>query len=214
MHVIFNWIKWIRQSALIAKWSAATLTMIWEWAKKFYKDFLESPGVKKLLSKDFSIESSIKCQCVWKTNVEAASYLSKKWVFIVWDAWTTRTYKDWIWAAYKMAKVMARTVVRNWIWAEVIDRCYLSYQRKVNNDNMIWKWLFIASNILRTIPFYKKLLLYIILREHWKWPDNKGLLNWVFSDLLWWKNTHFGIIKKLFRIPAKKKQHIIKALRW
>lgn len=219
MHVFL--LDWkIRQSALIPKWDDyATLVIVWDINREELFAYINQPTIKRMLPEQFEPnENFIHCDCRSETVIWTTRFLNKSAKFIpIWDAWVSRLYKDWISSALLQAKNAARSVLEQWEW----ENFCLSYLGQVykeqSADNLIWSWIFTATNKLRRMKIFREYIIKFLKLESML-PDEQQIVTKILFELLSWQKKYSAIIKQfpklLYHIPHLMERLIIESSKW
>jgi hypothetical protein len=126
--------------------------------------FLNHPSVKGTLPPDFPLEH-FTCGCGPRINVQGSAQPFGDRIVFIGDCGVSRLYKDGIGAAYRSAKVAARTAIFQGISAKDFERYYLPFCRKMENDNRIGRLLFMIIGQIKKMQFVRWAVLHMVSRE-------------------------------------------------
>ena len=142
--------------------------------------FLNHPSVKSTLPPDFPLEH-FTCGCGPRINVQGSAQPFGDRIVFIGDCGVSRLYKDGIGAAYRSAKVAARTAIFQGISAKDFERYYLPFCRKMENDNRIGRLLFMIIGQIKKIQFVRWAVLHMVSREQ----EGKASVESGMSMVMW-----------------------------
>jgi len=167
--------------ALIPKGDYVTLSLLGDNVDdEMVQAFLNAPAVKRCLPPDFAAER-FACSCAPRINVQGSTQPFGNRIVFIGDSGVTRLYKDGIGAAYRAAKVAARTAIFEGIAADDFRRHYLPFCQTTRMDNSIGKLIF---TIVRQFQ-RSRLLRHAILRMVATEQQGKASAVSGMSKVLW-----------------------------
>jgi flavin-dependent dehydrogenase len=126
--------------------------------------FLNHPSVKELLPPGFLAEH-FACWCGPRINVMGSKQPFGDRIVFIGDSGVSRLYKDGIGAAYRTAKVAARTAIFQGVSAKDFRRYYLPFCRKMETDNRIGQLLFMIVGQITKIQAVRRAHLRMVSDE-------------------------------------------------
>ena len=182
MHVFLLNIPRLEFAAIIPKGDYASVCLLGEEIdSKLVGDFLNSPEVKGCMPEGWSPEPR-SCQCSPKISIQGAVHPYGDRLVFVGDSGVTRLYKDGIGAAYRTAKACATTAVFEGVSAEAFERHYWPICNAIQRDNAIGKVTFLATRVFQRLPFARRALLNMTVKEQ-ESPDRTKDMSQVLWDL-------------------------------
>jgi hypothetical protein len=100
------------------------------------------------------------------------------------DCGVSRLYKDGIGAAYRTAKIAARTAVFQGISADDFEKHYLPFLHKIEYDNLIGKSLFKCVSQINKTQFIGRAVLRMVSNEQQMQAKNEHSLSTLIWDML------------------------------
>jgi len=165
MHVFLLNMPRLEFAALIPKGDYVTMCLLGEEIdRELVQSFLDTPEVRRCFPPDWRLPQSF-CHCSPRMNVQGASRPFADRMVFIGDCGVTRLYKDGIGAAYRVAKVTARTVVFEGISAEDFRRHYGPACRAINIDNTIGKGVFAITRQIQKRRFTRRAVLRMVSDE-------------------------------------------------
>ena len=193
MHVFLLNIPRLEFAAIIPKGDYASVCLLGESIDSdLVGAFLDSPQVKGCMPDGWSPEPR-SCQCSPKISVVGAIRPFGDRLVFVGDSGVTRLYKDGIGAAYKTAKACATTAVFEGVSAEDFERHYWPTCRSILQDNAIGKLTFLATRVFQKLPFTRRALLSMTVKEQRDPKRSKDM-----SQVLWDLFTGSAAYKEIF----------------
>lgn len=172
LHFLLSDTVWISYSWVVPKGSHnATLWIVWPEVKK---------KARGILSENPLFEgANVICSCWVPINVWATRYKPRWNIVILWDAMATKRYKWWIETAYRVAKFVAETLVRNWAGKSAVLKI-TRYLQTIEADNLFGKLSFFSVLHLASKSSLVRSLIYTFLKlesEHWSFctPFNESI---------------------------------------
>jgi len=193
MHVFLLNIPRLEFAAIIPKGDYASVCLLGESIDSdLVGAFLDSPQVKGCMPDGWSPEPR-SCQCSPKISVAGAIRPFDDRLVFVGDSGVTRLYKDGIGAAYKTAKACATTAVFEGVSAADFEKYYWPTCRSILQDNAIGKLTFLATRVFQKLPFTRRALLSMTVKEQQSPKRNKDM-----SQVLWDLFTGSAAYKEIF----------------
>jgi flavin-dependent dehydrogenase len=164
MHVFLPDIREVEFAAIVPKGDYATLCMLGDGIDKdVVHRFMETPWIRACLPA--GVSESASCQCGPRLNVGAGGPLFGDRLVFIGDCGVTRLYKDGLGAAYRTAKAAASTAVFEGVSEEAFRRHYLPACRRIEGDNRIGRFVFMATDLLQRLRFARRAVLEMTRRE-------------------------------------------------
>ena len=165
--------------------------------------FLNHPSVKSLLPPNFPMEH-FTCWCGPRINVMGSSQPFGDRIVFIGDCGVSRLYKDGIGAAYRTAKVAARTAIFQGVSANDFKLYYLPLCQKIENDNRIGRLLFTIIGQINKMQFVRHAVLRMVSSEQ----DGKASVESGLSMVIWdmltggapYKDVFLRTLKPVFLI--------------
>jgi len=145
--------------------------------------FLNDPTVKRIFPPDFS-PANIACYCSPRINVMGSPQPFGDRIVFVGDSGVSRLYKDGIGAAYRSAKIAARTAVFQGISADDFKRQYMKFCRKMEFDNRIGKFLFRVIGQIQKTRIARQAVLSMVSDEQQGKADARRGMSMHMWDML------------------------------
>jgi flavin-dependent dehydrogenase len=145
--------------------------------------FLNDPIVKSTLPPDFS-SARFTCNCSPRINFVGGEHPFGNRIVFVGDCGVSRLYKDGIGAAYRTAKIAARTAVFQGISADDFEKHYLPFLHKIEYDNLIGKSLFKCVSQINKTQFIGRAVLRMVSNEQQMQAKNEHSLSTLIWDML------------------------------
>jgi flavin-dependent dehydrogenase len=180
MHVFLLDIPSLEFAAIIPKGDYVTVCMLGEGIDtNLVNKFLNTPEVKDCFPANWHPEGR-SCCCSPRISVSAAKQpYGNRFIFIG-DCGVTRLYKDGIGAAYRTAKAAATTAVLQGISEEDFAGYYGPACRRIENDNMIGRFVFFVTRQIQKRRFTRRALLRMTANEQIADPQER-----LMSMVLW-----------------------------
>ena len=147
------------------------------------QSFLNDPAVKRILPPEFS-PLDINCHCSPRINVKGSPQPFGDRIVFIGDSGISRLYKDGIGAAYRSAKVAARTAVFEGISAADFKMQYMAFCKKMEFDNRIGKLLFKIIGLFQKTRFAKQAILHMVSEEQQEKVDAGRGMSMLMWDML------------------------------
>jgi flavin-dependent dehydrogenase len=165
MHVFLLDIPRLEFAAIVPKGDYVTVILLGqEIDNVLVNEFLNTPEVKACFPADWRPEGK-SCNCSPRINVSGAKQpYGDRFVFIG-DCGVTRLYKDGIGAAYRAAKAAATAAVLQGISKEDFAGHYEPACRRIENDNMIGRFVFFVTRQIQRWQFTRRALLLMTAHE-------------------------------------------------
>lgn len=145
--------------------------------------FLNHSSVKELLPPGFPVEH-FACWCGPRINVMGSKQPFGDRIVFIGDSGVSRLYKDGIGAAYRTAKVAARTAIFQGITAKDFKRYYLPFCRKMETDNRIGQLLFMIVGQITKIQFVRRAHLRMVSDEQKGQANIESGMSMIMWDML------------------------------
>ena len=145
--------------------------------------FLNNPSVRRILPPDFS-PANIACYCSPRINVMGSPQPFGDRIVFVGDSGVSRLYKDGIGAAYRSAKIAARTAIFQGISADDFKRHYMKFCRKMELDNRIGKFLFRVIGQIQKTRIARQAVLRMVSDEQQGKADARRGMSMHMWDML------------------------------
>lgn len=180
MHVFLLDIPRLEFAAIIPKGDYVTVCLLGEDVdKKLVDEFMNTPEVKACFPAGWSPDAR-SCLCSPRVNTGGARHpYGDRFVFIG-DCGVTRLYKDGIGAAYRTAKAAATTAVLQGISAADFAEHYDPACHRIENDNLIGKFVFFVTRQIQRRRFTRRAVLRMTANEQTADPTQRQL-----STVLW-----------------------------
>jgi flavin-dependent dehydrogenase len=180
MHVFLLDIPRLEFAAVIPKGDYVTVCLLGEDVdQKLVNKFLNTREVKGCFPPGWHPEGK-SCCCSPRISVAGAKHpYGDRFVFIG-DCGVTRLYKDGIGAAYRTAKAAATTAVLQGISAESFAEHYHPACRRIENDNLIGKFVFFVTGQIQRRRFTRRAVLRMTETEQTADPAKRQM-----SMVLW-----------------------------
>lgn len=180
MHVFLLDIPRLEFAAIIPKGDYVTVCLLGEEIDKdLVQAFLDSPEVKECFPPGWNPDAR-SCFCSPRISVAGARHpYGDRFVFIG-DCGVTRLYKDGIGAAYRTAKAAATTAVLQGISAQSFADHYYPACRRIENDNLIGKFIFFVTRQIQRRRFTRRAVLRMTAHEQQSDPSQRQM-----SMVLW-----------------------------
>jgi len=179
MHVFLLDLPRLEFAALIPKGDFVTLCLLGEEVDdQLIEAFISRPEVRHCF-RSGQVPAPA-CHCFPSLNVRPAVPCFDDRVVMIGDSGVTRLYKDGIGSAYRTAKAAARTAVFHGISAQDFRAHFLPTLRRIDRDNDIGRLIFKLSRQMQRMPFSRRALLRMTIREQQKRNGAKHL-----SQVLW-----------------------------
>ena len=180
MHVFLLDIPRLEFAAIIPKGDYVTVCMLGkEIDNDLVNEFMNTPEVKACLPAGWSPDSR-SCFCSPRISVSGAKQpYGDRFVFIG-DCGVTRLYKDGIGAAYRTAKAAATTAVLQGISTEDFATHYEPACRRIENDNLIGRFVFFVTRQIQSQQFSRRAVLRMTAKEQLEESSERPL-----SMVLW-----------------------------
>ena len=180
MHVFLLDIPRLEFAAIIPKGDYVTVCLLGEDVdQELVNEFLNTPEVKACFPPGWSPEGK-SCCCSPRINVTGARHpYGDRFVFVG-DCGVTRLYKDGIGAAYRTAKAAATTAVLQGISAESFAEHYYPACRRIENDNLIGRFVFFVTGQIQRRRFTRRAVLRMTEHEQTADPRTRQM-----SMVLW-----------------------------
>ena len=180
MHVFLLDIPRLEFAAIIPKGDYVTVCLLGEDVdKKLVDEFMNTPEVKACFPAGWSPDAR-SCLCSPRISTAGARHpYGDRFVFIG-DCGVTRLYKDGIGAAYRTAKAAAMTAVLQGISAEDFAEHYDPACHRIENDNLIGKFVFFVTRQIQRRRFTRRAVLRMTANEQTADPTKRQL-----STVLW-----------------------------
>lgn len=143
------------------------------------QEVLGSPEVRSCFPPDWTFEKR-SCQCSPRISVGGATEPFADRIVFIGDCAVTRLYKDGIGAAYRTAKVAARTAVFEGISADAFRRNYEPALDQVRKDNRIGKFTFGVTRLIQKHRFARRAVVWMTRAEQGKDGPRRRM-----SGVLW-----------------------------
>lgn len=193
MHVFLLNIPRLEFAAIIPKGDYASVCLLGESIdSELVEAFLNSEEVKSCMPDGWS-PAPRSCQCAPKINIESAIRPYGDRLVFVGDCGVTRLYKDGIGAAYRTAKACATTAVFEGVSAGDFEQHYWPLCRSIQKDNAIGKLTFSASRVFQKLPFARRALLNMTMKEQTDQGRRKDM-----SQVLWDLFTGSASYREIF----------------
>ncbi len=180
MHVFLLDIPRLEFAAIIPKGDYVTVCLLGEDIdNELVSEFLSTPEVKACFPAGWSPEGK-SCCCSPRISVAGAKHpFGDRYVFVG-DCGVTRLFKDGIGAAYRTAKAAATTAVLQGISAESFAEHYYPACRRIENDNLIGKFVFFVTSQIQRRRFTRRAVLRMTENEQMADPGTRQM-----SMVLW-----------------------------
>lgn len=180
MHVFLLDIPRLEFAAIIPKGDYVTVCMLGQDVDQaLVQEFLETAEVKACFPDGWRPESR-SCCCSPRINTAGAVHPYGDRVVFVGDCGITRLYKDGIGAAYRTGKAAATTAVLQGISAESFAEHYYPACRRIENDNLIGRFVFFVTRQIQKRRFTRHAVLNMTASEQNEDPPSRQL-----SMVLW-----------------------------
>ena len=180
MHVFLLDIPSLEFAAVIPKGDYVTVCLLGEKIdKNLVNEFMNTPEVQACFPKDWSPESR-SCNCSPRISSAGAKHPYADRLVFIGDCGVTRLYKDGIGAAYRTAKAAATTAVLQGISSQDFADHYQSACRRIENDNLIGRFVFFVTRQIQRRRFTRRAVLRMATKEQLGDPSEQRL-----SMVLW-----------------------------
>nr|NQU93227.1 hypothetical protein [Bacteroidota bacterium] len=194
MHVFLLNLPHIKFGALIPKGQYVTLVLLGsDINKKVVSGFLASRQVRDCFPQGTDIENQMACQCYPSINVQGAKSTFDDRVIIIGDTSSSKLYKNGIGAAYITAKAAAKTAIFNGISGREFKKYYQPVCNKLDMDNGVGKFIFLATGIIQKSVALKRGMLSMVISEQKKAAHQRRM-----SSVLWDTFTGSASYKDIF----------------
>lgn len=181
MHVFLLNLPNIKFGALIPKVNYVTLVLLGsDITKEIAGNFINSEPVKKCFPANIDLISTIPCQCYPLINIKGAKSAYSDRVVLIGDSSTSKLYKNGIGAAYITAKAAANTAIFKGIAERDFKKHFLPTCNKLERDNNIGKFIFMATTIIQKTAVLKRSMLNVVVNEQQKERHSRKM-----SSILW-----------------------------
>lgn len=182
MHVFLLNIPNVTFGALIPKEKHVTLVLLGnDIDKNVVADFINAEEVKGCFPNGFNIHKIAICKCYPYINVKAAKNAFADRVVLIGDSASSKLYKNGIGAAYITGRAAAKTAIFEGISANNFKTSYNPICSDLDKDNLVGKFIFLATKIIQKSKILKKGLLHLVIREQEK-EANQRLMSAVLWD--------------------------------
>ena len=213
MHVFLLDIPRLEFAAIIPKGDYVTVCMLGEEVdNELVNAFLNSPEVRACFPDDWQPEGK-SCCCSPRISVSGARQpYGDRFVFIG-DCGVTRLYKDGIGAAYRTAKAAATTAVLQGISAADFAEHYHPACRRIENDNLIGRFVFFVTRQIQRRRFTRRAVLRMTANEQ-KGGSSERELSMVLWDTFTGSAPYREILLRTFgpRFIARLSGNIVLSL--
>ena len=218
MHVFLLNLPNITFGALIPKNDYVTLVLLGKNIdKKIVENFIRSKQIKDCFPKDIDLAEVAPCKCYPFINIKGAKRPFDDNIVLIGDSSSSKLYKNGIGAAYITGRAAAKTAIFEGISQASFLKSYKPECNGLDKDNLIGKFIFLATRIIQRSSVLKKAVLNSVLREQGESDTNRlmssalwdtftgsasyrNILSRFFHPLLLW-----NLIRGIFSKPLKKK---------
>ena len=180
MHVFLLDIPRLEFAAIIPKGDYVTVCLLGKDVdRELVDEFLNTPEVKACFPAGWNLENR-SCCCSPRISVAGARHpYGDRFVFVG-DCGVTRLYKDGIGAAYRTSKAAATTAVLQGISADDFAEHYHPACRRIENDNLIGRFVFFVTSQIQRQRFTRRAVLRMTENE-----QTSDALDRQLSTVLW-----------------------------
>ena len=183
MHAFLLNIPRLDFGALIPKGDYVTLILLGENVdENLVRAFVNNPAVKRCLPSDFPTEQ-FACSCAPRINVQGSAQPFGDRLVFIGDSGATRLYKDGIGAAYRAAKIAARTVIFEGVSEKDFRRHYLPFCQTMRRDNSIGKLIFAIVRQIKKIRWTREAVLRMVAAEQQGKANTASGMSMVLWDM-------------------------------
>lgn len=201
LHIFLLNIPRLEFAAIVPKGEYATVCLIGEEIdKSLVQSFLNASEVKGCFPPKWHTPKKF-CHCSPRINIKSASQPFNDRVLFIGDCGTTRYYKDGIGAAYRTAKVAAKTVVFKGISTGDFRRHFWPACRDIDNDNKFGKIIFATAHQIQKMLSTRRGILRMIRGEQQKKVSSRrmSLVLWdTFTGSAPYRNIFLSILHPFF----------------
>jgi flavin-dependent dehydrogenase len=179
-HVFLLNIPRLEFAAIIPKGDYATVCLLGdEIDNDLIQAFLNAPEVKEMMPTEWQGEK-MSCQCSPRMNIGSATQPYADRLLVIGDSGVTRLYKDGMGAAYRIAKAAASTAVIQGVSAEDFRRFFWPACKRIVNDNLMGKIVFLVSRQIQNKRFAQRALVKMVGDEQRQTTGRKTM-----STVMW-----------------------------
>ena len=183
MHVFLLNLPRLEFAAIIPKGEYVTMCLLGDDIDNALGDeFAATPEVRAVMPEGWDPQEK-SCQCLPHINVHGVEKPYADRVVFIGDSGVTRLYKDGIGAAYRTAKVAARTVIFEGVSERAFHDHFLPVCRSIGSDNRIGRYAFVLTRVAQKMRILRRAILAITRgeQEHGRRPRLSGILWDIFS---------------------------------
>ncbi len=201
MHVFLLNLPRLEFAMLVPKGDYVTLAMLGhDIDNDLVKAFVHSPTFADLMPPELQLDAP-PCQCQPRMTVDGATQPFGDRIVFIGDCGVTRLYKDGIGAAYRAAKAAATTAIFEGIAKADFQRYYLPACRRMENDNLIGKFIFFVTSILQQWAFARRAMVRMTAYEQKKSerPKRMSMVMWdMFTGSASYREIFLRMLHPLF----------------
>jgi flavin-dependent dehydrogenase len=206
MHVFLLNLPRLEFAALIPKGDYVSVCMLGEEIDDdLVQRFLADPSVRSCFPEGWEFDAR-SCQCSPRIATAGATHPCADRIVFVGDCAETRLYKDGIGAAYRTAKLAARTAVFEGIGKADFESHYLPLLDEIRRDNRFGEFTFRVTRVFQHLRFARRGLIRMVAHEQQRAGERRRM-----SAVLWdmftgsasytsvfWRTLHPAFLVQLF----------------
>jgi len=165
MHVFLLDLPGLEFAALVPKGDYVSVCLLGEEINdELIATFLSNESVRGCFPPDWKFEAR-SCQCSPRIAISGASHPYADRIVFVGDCAETRLYKDGIGAAYRTAKLAARTAVFEGISAAAFAEHYAPLLTEIRRDNRVGAFTFALTRVVQRLTFARRAIVRMVMCE-------------------------------------------------
>ena len=165
MHVFLLDLPGLEFAALVPKGEYVSVCLLGdEINDELVNAFLSNESVRGCFPSDWNFEAR-SCQCSPRIAIGGAAHPYADRIVFVGDCAETRLYKDGIGAAYRTAKLAARTAAFEGISAAAFAEHYAPLLTEIRRDNRVGAFTFALTRVVQRLTFARRAIVRMVTRE-------------------------------------------------